>query len=547
MTTEFSKALGGCFNQTDKKRRRDRIKAVAVSAPDWVSGTKHTAALNSSDPVSLFNACRHAATLARSGNGSWGNSNWAASSAEVRQKFLLMYSLDDLQKFRQLIESERPNLLLIGAMTLCMPGAIECAKVARQILGDEVLIVLGGRHACETIYLSDDRDRSVAAVRHHNASPARLMEDGLISQIFDLVISGDGEHLITSIGEALANSLEYIRSAPLEAALPPSVPGNWIVCRSDRSVVVSQGYPVKFDNMFNITELFGISASFDVFKGRMTAHVFSDTGRGCVYDCAFCSERQSVTGKLVDIKGAPARLYKQMADAVVVVTEDHPNRRTSAFVEDSVLLGGSRRNIDEFCSRLEEHPLDIVFGAQLTIDLILRQRDQIHRLARNGLSYLFIGLETFDPEEVGGMSKDLAGAKASWQQRFLEVLSILSDAGVDCGCALLFGLGESHKNRLALLDAILEQKRSTGSPVAVSANWAVQHPLRNTVMDPGYLYLDWGTPEGPFLELFHRFGEASLIYPIAGVDSPRLQEVRDIVLKLDEIQRCTRYPESHVA
>src|SRR5947209_10947941 len=78
------------------------IRAVAVSAPDWPEGTKHSQALNSRDPASLLNACRYAALAARDGNDAWSDSNWAVDRLTLRQKVLLMYSLDDLPAFERM-------------------------------------------------------------------------------------------------------------------------------------------------------------------------------------------------------------------------------------------------------------------------------------------------------------------------------------------------------------------------------------------------------------------------------------------------------------
>jgi B12-binding domain/radical SAM domain protein len=515
-------------------RRLRAIRAVAVSAPDWIGGTKSERALNSTDPASLFNACRYAADLAQRKIGAWSDSNWSAPTSSVREFFLLMYSLDDIDRFTELILSQRPNLLLLGAMTLCMPGAVECAKRAKELLADEVLIVLGGRHATETMYLQNERVRNPSTVCHHKASPGRLIREKTITSIFDIIVSGDGEHIIAEIGSALCNSpptsLEVIADK-----IRPETPGNWIVDfpTIDRTVV-SNGAPLRYDDMPSIARIFGVSASFDVFDGRMTSHVFSDTGRGCVYDCSFCSERRMVTGGIQDIKGAPRRLYRQLRDSAIVIGRDYPNHGASAFVEDSIFLSGSPVAIGQFCDLMEYEPVDIVFGGQFTIDQILRRKALIERLAKNGLRYVFVGLETFEPAEIGGMSKDLDKESRSWQDRFAAALSILRNCGISCGCALLFGLGEKHASRLALLKTLIGYRKTIGQPVVVSANWAVQHPLRNIPEGANEDYLRWGTPEGPLLNAFHRFGEASLEYPISGVAPPIIGELEEIINLLDE-------------
>ncbi|MUZ75272.1 B12-binding domain/radical SAM domain-containing protein [Agrobacterium vitis] len=527
------------------------LRVLAVAAPDRIAGRKNSLGLDSTDPASLFNACRIAAQRTFSVDSAWAQSNWAGGRKEIRKHFALLYSLDDLPSFTEMLLHVRPNLLLIGAMTLCMPGAVECARRARDILGNEVIIVLGGRHATETIYLSPSRIRTPEKILHHRASPILLARTGRISGLFDAVVSGEGEYLIAEIGEIIASIQGTCDVTSIIRNLAPETPGDWILSTVDpNNEVVSTGVPIDRNILPPLAPLFGVSAAFDVFKGRMTAHVFSDTGPGCVYDCSFCSERSGVTGRLADLGNAPTRLYRQLAEAAKVIDEDSPGRGASAFVEDSVLLGGSPRSIDLFCDLLEADPIPIQFGAQLTIDQILRRETQVMRLARVGLKYLFIGLETFDPVEIGGMSKDLGSREGSWHLRFRRALDVLGRFGVACGCALLFGLGEAHASRIALLEAVVTERAKRGNPLALSANWAVHHPLRGQVSDPGFDYLKWGTPEGPMLELFHNFGEASTEYCLVGTTPPNLEEVKEINQALeifwkngDSDTHCTSRPD----
>jgi B12-binding domain/radical SAM domain protein len=516
------------------------LRVVAVAAPDWFSGKKDDNALNSSDPASLYNACRVAAQRALYGNTGWSKSNWAGRGrAGVRANFQLLYSLDNLPEFKRLLEREKPNLLLLGAMSLCMPGAIECAKIAREMFGRDILIVLGGRHASETIYLWNSKARHPGDVLHHRGSPSRLIREGRIQPVFDAVVSGEGESLIAELGEIVAASRAPYDPGEIFRKLPRGTPGDWIVSLpSERTEIVSSGVPIDPNELPPLASLFGVSATFDIFNGRMTAHVFSDTGRGCVYDCDFCSERSRINGGLKDLENAAFRLYRQFSDAIAVIEEDHSGRGASAFVEDSVLLGGSPRALDQLAELLENDPLPIEFGAQFTVDQILKRETQLLRLSKVGLRYIFIGLETNEPNEIGGMSKDIGGKDGSWEARSERVFEILRRNGITCGCALLFGLGESHSSRLALLSRLISAKRETGIPTVLSANWAVQHPLQDHGGDAGYDYVEWGTPVGPYLELFHHFGEASLNYRMPGVEPPRIGELAEIVGKLRSFTKC---------
>ncbi|MNO63802.1 hypothetical protein D3C76_545170 [compost metagenome] len=515
---------------------RQTIRAIAVSAPDYIKGTKSRKALNSPDPVSLFNACRCAANAALRGDGAWGESNWAQTGKKLRNSFLLMYSLDDMHLLKDLLQSEHPNIVFIGAMTLCMPGAIECAKLVRETLGSHALIVLGGRHANETIFLTEENQRLRSSVMHHTASPGRLIRDGKIPPLFDIIISGEAELLIKRIGELVTQSSQ--QPTPYIAEhLDRRIAGRWIIDfpHLDKTLV-SAGIPLKHDELPSVVETFGITASFEVFRGRMTSHVFSDTGSGCVYDCAFCSERRSVTGNIQEIESAAWRLYKQFKATVNTVRQHHPYKKASAFVEDSIFLSGSPNAISQLCCLLEQQPLDIVFGGQFTIDQIINKKGMIERLAQNGLTYVFIGLETLEPVEIGGLSKDLGSKKDTWENRFIQVLSILKDNGISCGCALLFGLGETRTSRKKLVQRLTLSRRNIGQPILISANWAVRHPLRSDNESDSEDFLRWGTPEGELLECFHSFGEASLEYPLPNVAPPTVNEVREVLQLLNEFE-----------
>jgi 2-iminoacetate synthase ThiH len=258
------------------------------------------------------------------------------------------------------------------------------------------------------------------------------------------------------------------------------------------------------------------------------AHLFSDIGRGCVYNCHFCSERQDVAGKPRQLSESPDRLYRQMREAAEVILKDYGEDKASGFVEDSVLLGGSPVLLNKLAALLEENPLQFSFGAQLTIDQILARTDVLRRLKAVGLDYIFIGLETFDPQEIGGMSKDLGSRKNAWVDRADEAIRFMYETGIHCGAAILFGLGESHRSRIALFEQVKYWRNYYGIPNPVSMNWAVQHPLSEPHMAQHYDYIAWGTPEGPYLDIFHHFGEASLLYPLHGVTPPTLDELHEI-------------------
>ncbi|GAA3960987.1 hypothetical protein GCM10023085_49350 [Actinomadura viridis] len=510
------------------------LRVVAVAPPGMPEGGLGEHTLKSVDPASLFNACRVAAERAERGIGAWADSNWAVSRHARRECLLLMHSLrEDLPAFESLLERERPDLLLIGAMTVCLPGAVACAARAKEILGPEVVVVLGGRHPSESIYPVQ------GAVAHHPSSPVRLMAEGYVPPVFDLVVSGEAEHLIAELGEVLAapdgggtardrlaGGLDRLARAP----------GRWIASRHDGGRIenlAGGGPDLARDLLPPPAALFGVRTAFDVFGGRLTGHVFSDAGNGCVFDCDFCSERRSVTGGLAQPSTGADRLMRQLRAVADVVAEDAPHRGASAFVEDSTLLGGAPRQIERLVRMLAAADLDLRFGGQLTIDQISRRMDLVKSLAGVGLDYVFIGVETLDPALIGGMNKDRRAQVGHWMGRTENAIAALADNGVRSGAAVLFGLGERQEHRLALLEELARWRRIHGSPDPISLNWATQHPLRDPAV--GYRYHEWSVPAGEWTRAFADFGEASVNYPLRGVAPPVLGEVREVRAAFQEL------------
>lgn len=507
------------------------IRVVAIAAPQFQENQVGTGVLSGGDPVSLFNACRYAASLAENDMGPWGESNWAETRKERRVSTLLMHSLkEDLPRFEELLVKIQPNVLLIGAMSICLPGAIACAKMAKELLGDMVCVILGGRHATESIYLSQD-----GAVIHHPGSPLRLMVENRIEKVFDLVVSGEGEHLVAWVGEKIYD-LEQHNTPPAKIFSHlqgiNQVPGRWIVgwVNDSGQIQTVKGRCGNFDrnNLPSPAEMFGVGSFFNVFDGKPTAHIFSDMGSGCVHDCEFCSERRSVTGPIIQPESSVERLFRQMKSATATINEDHPGLRASAFIEDSTILGGSCSSLNQLARFLSSSELDLRFGGQLTIDQILSRGEVLKGLKEVGLDYIFTGVETLNPESVGGISKDIRKKNDSWLVRTEKAINLLSSMGIQCGSSLLFGLGESHDSRVKLLHQIEDWQKTYSAPKPIAINWAVQHPLHGDDGGTGYRYDSWGIPQGEWAVAFDIFGEASVLYPLAGQKRPLLEEVQEI-------------------
>jgi len=521
------------------------LKLMALSAPHWVKrASRETFSLNSESPFSLQNAVRLAAGKALSGEGYLGKSNWSSKDDLRRSVFLMQYWQDEKADLEQKLREIRPNILFIGAMTLSFPGAIEVAKLAKRILGENVFIVIGGKHANETFFEYKDGkndDGKNVNIINTEGSPLRLMADKKIEPpVFDLVCSGPSEEIIAAIsekiGELLAqnkNSKEIYRDIELFAE---TVKGDWRagwVENGEIKQFQSKKIPIDYDEMPIPAEIFGIKGKFKIYKEEeITAHAFSDTSPGCTFDCFFCSERFSINGPLQDKKHAADRLLRQFKAIKNTAVKENHTEAVSVFVEDSTLLNVGRNpdQLKRLAELMKSENFKITFGGQFTVDQLLDPRIQegLLELKEVGLSYIFTGMETEDEAVAKKMSKNIGKESGSWVSRNERVVAFLKSAGIKYGIAVLLGLGENQETRLKQLDQIEEWQKRYGEPSFVSLNLATTHPIREE--DQKENFVEWGTAEdSPYLEVFQRiFGEASEKYAVDKKQLPTVEELCEI-------------------
>lgn len=506
------------------------IRVLGVSAPHYVrmGNNIKSISLNSSDPFSLYNAYKVCAYKAENNDPDWKDSNWATKEGRDNSIMLLQYYYNDLPRFVDKLKEIKPNLLFIGSMTLGFAGAIEIAKIAKKTLGDDVFVVLGGKHAMETLYSYDNK------IFQLESSPLSLMKNNKIPKVFDMISSGDGEEILYEIGKAVNEcdkkgvSLKNVYNYNNYKAAKGYWVLGWLDNNNEYQYVISNNEKLDYDKMPLTSDLFNISAKFDIFNDcDLTAHTMSYLSKGCVHNCFYCSESCRINGPLCQVQTAPNRLYNNLKSIERVGKERYNSDNMSAFVEDSIILSGSPILLKKFSDLLENNPINIRFGGQFTIDTLLDPRNQIQieRLSKQGFEYIFVGLETNNEEIAESMSKNRN--KVNWIEKNEAAIKFIKSLGMKYGVSVLFGLGENQQDRIKLMETIRDWKKKYGLPNCLSMNLAVQHPLQNNEI---YDYIKWGTSlDSKYLpEFTELFGEASVEYKLPGVTLPTVKELQEI-------------------
>lgn len=502
---------------------------LAISAPQWADNAKVEQVLSfkSLVPFSLQNAMRQVAKEASCGNGMWDGSNYVHWKNRNDSTMLLNYWNQEKILFEKRFKEVNPTILYIGAMSLSFLGAIEVAKLARILKGENLYIVLGGKHCNETLYKNKKGE-----IKDLQNSPLQLMLHQKIPPVFDLVCSGDGEFLTMKIAEIvyhlLSRKLPFSEIGRYKSELE-SAPGNWVAgAINNKNVVYYKGAntPVDYESLPYAVSYFDVSRGFEIFGTSYTAHAFSDVSRGCFFDCFFCSEKLSVNQGKVHRTLLPA--YR-LAQQFKIINDEYKKGTVSIFVEDSVFLSGNLSLIDTFFREVAMQNICLPFGMQLTADIFLHPEyyKLWEKLKIIGLEYIAFGVETISEEIAATFGKN-TDKKKSWLGKTEQIVATCAKLGIKCGMFFMCALGETQQQRVAQLYLAIKWMHQYGIPIDVGLNIATIHPLQdeNNTLD----YTEWGTPQGsPYLEyLVELFGEASLKYAYQPLSLPSIEELKEL-------------------
>ncbi|MGW9213106.1 B12-binding domain-containing radical SAM protein [Embleya sp. NPDC055664] len=391
----------------------------------------------------------------------------------------------------RLLRRVRPRVVLISAVSPAHRYALEIAGLVRTEVPD-AFVVLGGRHADETVIRVPHRERLVLAP----SSPLAVIADGRAPRVFDAVITGEAYHSLDLLMRALALATDLDRRwVDRDRVLPclqglldkegPSVGSSVIVLLSASGfdVLPQDGSSLDLGSLPSPYEAFAIRSRFPIFTHadggiRRTAHVM--VSNACPYHCNFCSESSTLGIGLKRFREDPiGRALERVCEYVGYGAE-------ALFFDDSVFWSGRSRDIAEFCGRLRElrrsgpaalpvrfarllpEPDDparlrnLEWGAQLTVDTLIALRERhaaseiLNRMREAGCSYVYVGIESMSTQVMDHIHKNLRrGTDRPWAHRVREAVSLVKRHGMRVGTSVLFGLdGETRGSIDETIEAV---------------------------------------------------------------------------------------------
>ena len=285
------------------------------------------------------------------------------------------------------IESERPRLLGITAVTATFPAAVRMAAVAKQV---------------------DPSIVTVVGVTHASADPRGALLGG--GDAIDYVVQGEGEHAIVELAEMIERGrVEPARLAGLGWRGPMGI----VVNPSATAIEELDALPMPLRDPQHLVW------NEDLHPALFQALI---TLRGCPYRCIYCAVPQSVDRK------TRYRSPSSVVDEIAEMRRAHDV--PGLFFHDSVFSMHRARTM-AICEGMVERGLVVPFTCQTRTDRV--DAELLDVMVRAGCEHMFFGIESGDVESLRKIRKAMPLASIR------EAVALVKARGIRCSGFFMVG------------------------------------------------------------------------------------------------------------
>ncbi|MDP3623825.1 MAG: radical SAM protein [Methanobacteriaceae archaeon] len=257
---------------------------------------------------------------------------------------------DELEKE---IENASPDVIGITALTPTIENAITTAKIAKKVM-PESKIILGGYH------------------------PTFTFKELLEYDFLDIIMIGEGEYSMLELVKSLDNGSD-LRDVKGIATKDFVTPTRKIIEDLDT-------LPFPARHLLPMDEYKILNVKLPT--GTMIS------GRGCPYQCSFCSSA-AMHGKKLRMRSA-----ENVVDEIEHLINDH-NTKMIAFMDDTFTI--NKKRVENICNEMKERDLDIFWGCTTRVDTL--SKSLMEKMSDSGCITLFMGVESADQQILDSINK----------------------------------------------------------------------------------------------------------------------------------------------
>ena len=118
------------------------------------------------------------------------------------------------------------------------------------------------------------------------------------------------------------------------------------------------------------------------------------SGRGCPYQCSFCSSA-AMHGKKLRMRSAG-----NVVDEIEHLIEDHDSKMI-AFMDDTFTI--NQKRVENICDEMKDRDLDVFWGCTTRVDTL--SKNLMEKMRDSGCITLFMGVESADQQILDNVNK----------------------------------------------------------------------------------------------------------------------------------------------
>jgi radical SAM superfamily enzyme YgiQ (UPF0313 family) len=330
-----------------------------------------------------------------------------------------------------ILKEECPKVIGISSIVTGHNSGLKIAKIAKEVLGQDVMIIMGGP---QVTFLS---------------------EETLINNLsIDVVALGEGEYTVKELVSHKINGIPKCID---------DIKG--IVFLRDNQVIYTdkRGMIEDLDSVpFPSRELFRLELYQD--KGTII------TGRGCPFSCKFCAS-SSLCGRRYRARSS-ANVLKEIEEMY------YKFNITKFYIADDTFTFNKKR-VREICEGIIDRELNITWGCGTRVDCI--DEESLDIMYKAGCRGILVGIESGSDEILTDIGKGIN------TNQIYDACRKVIKCGMSLGCSFIIGLPEDNWDTvlksLELARRIQDIRQDINAP-AVSLYYSIFTPL------PGSYYYE---------------------------------------------------------
>jgi len=294
------------------------------------------------------------------------------------------------RSLRKRIKEESPDIVGITSLTEFRYEAFKTARIAREVLGKDIPVTIGGPHVSLTA-----------------ADTMRFQPD------IDVVVRGEAEYTFLELCYALWEDrdlsgimgISYRKNGEIIHNPPADLPAD----------LDALPFPARY-----LMDMKRYNFRLDVpGKGRVpAAHII--TSRGCPFHCSFCA-----TSKLSGRRWrnrSPENVLAELED----ILKKQPEVKAVWFYDDTFTM--NKRRVEEICDGIIERNLDIAFTCSIRVDTV--NYDLLKKMREAGCFKVFFGVESGSPRILDEIcQKQITLEQVETVSKWLDDLGIEKNPG----------------------------------------------------------------------------------------------------------------------